>query len=188
MPRGDNGPRFVHEFELTPTPQQARLLGIRLDLARQMYNALLGEAWRRLKRCRRDRRWREARMLRTTGQTHDAQALYAAVKRTYGFSAYALTGMVKVYRTAHFHDHLDFKSCQAMAQRAQRTVDRLLFDSQAQHVTFLPKGERKAVDSISIHWRGHAIAWNSPAHKLIIPVRFDQKDTQGVEAYALAQM
>ena len=36
MPRGDNGPRFVHEFELAPTPQQARLLGIRLDLARQM--------------------------------------------------------------------------------------------------------------------------------------------------------
>jgi hypothetical protein len=49
MPRGDRDPRFIHEFELAPTPQQARLLGIRLDLARQMYNAFLGEAWGRVK-------------------------------------------------------------------------------------------------------------------------------------------
>jgi hypothetical protein len=41
MARGDQDPRFVHEFELGPTPQQARILGIRLDLARQMYNAFL---------------------------------------------------------------------------------------------------------------------------------------------------
>src|SRR5262245_59501236 len=188
MPRGDNGLRFVHQFELAPTPQQARLLAIRLDLARQMYNAFLGEAWRRLQRCRRDRRWREARTLRATGQKHNAHALYAAVKRDYGFSAYALTGMVKVYRTAHFRDHLDFKSCQAMAHRAQRTVARLLFDLQAQHVTFLPKGESRAVDSTSIHWRDHAIEWNSPASKLSIPVRFDQGDKQGLQAHALAQM
>ena len=52
MPRADTGPRFIHELELALTPQQARLLGIRLDLARQMYNAFLGEAWGRLKRCR----------------------------------------------------------------------------------------------------------------------------------------
>jgi hypothetical protein len=188
MPRGDNGPCFVHEFELAPTPQQARLLAIRLDLARQMYNAFLGEAWRRLQRCRRDRRWREARTLRTTGQKHDAQALYAAVKREHGFSEYALTGMVKVYRTAHFLDQLDFKSCQAMAQRAQRTVNRLLFDPQAKHVTFLPKGESRAVDSTSIHWRDHAIEWNSPTYKLIIPVCFDQVDKQGIQAHALALM
>jgi hypothetical protein len=36
--------RFVHEFSLDPTPAQARILRIRLDLARQLYNAFLGEA------------------------------------------------------------------------------------------------------------------------------------------------
>ena len=67
MPRGDNGPRFIHEFELAPTPQQARLLRIRLDLARQLYNAFLGAALARLQRCRRDPRWREAARLKRAG-------------------------------------------------------------------------------------------------------------------------
>jgi hypothetical protein len=55
-------------------------------------------------------------------------------------------------------------------------------------VHFVPHGEARAVDSTSIHWRGHAIEWNSLAHKLLIPVRFDQEDTKGVQAHALAQM
>ena len=36
--------RFIHEFEIALTPAQARVLRIRLDLARQLYNAFLGEA------------------------------------------------------------------------------------------------------------------------------------------------
>jgi hypothetical protein len=64
MPRRTTGPRFVAEFALAPSPRQARILAIRLDLARQMYNAFLGEAWGRWQRCRRDPRWREAGTLR----------------------------------------------------------------------------------------------------------------------------
>jgi hypothetical protein len=46
MARGDKDPRFVHEFELDPTPEKARILGICLDLGRQIYNAGRGEARR----------------------------------------------------------------------------------------------------------------------------------------------
>jgi hypothetical protein len=214
MPRDHKGSRFVHEFELDPTPQQARLLRIRLDLARQLYNAFLGEAWARLQRCRRDPRWREASRLKRAGQTREAKALYAAVEHEVllaervqhapEFSGtitmclkFPAAGIVTRFRQAHFAEHLDFKSCQAMATRAYQAVDRLRFARPTRRpdgtrkfprVHFVPYGEARAVDSVSIHWRGQAIAWNSPAHKMVIPVRFDQEDTHGLQAHVLTLM
>jgi hypothetical protein len=214
MPRGHQGLRFIHEFALAPTPQQARLLRIRLDLARQLYNAFLGEALARLQRCRRDPRWREASRLKRAGQAHDAKALYTAVTHDVVLQErlraepdftgtvntnlkYPPAGIVTRFRQAHFAEHLDFKTCQAMATRAYQAVDRRRFarptrrpdgTPQFPRVHFVPYGEARAVDSTSIHWRGHAIEWNSPSYQMIIPVRFDQADTQGLQAHALAQM
>src|SRR5262245_24398172 len=102
MLRSDNRPRFVHECELAPTPQQARILAIRFNLGRQFYNTMLGEALGRLKRCRRDPRWREAGQRKRTGQKREAKALYTACKREYGFSEFALTGLVKRHRVKQF--------------------------------------------------------------------------------------
>jgi hypothetical protein len=209
-----NGPRFIHEFELAPTPQQARLLRIRLDLARQLYNAFLGAALARLQRCRRDSRWREAARLKRAGHARDANALYTAViydvvlqerlRAEPNFTGTVNThlkhpaaGIMTRFRQAHFAEHLDFKTCQAMATRAYQAVDRLRFARptrrpdgtlQFPRVHFVPHGEARAVDSTSIRWRGHAIEWNSPSYTMIIPVRFDQADTKGIQAHVLALM
>jgi transposase len=209
-----SGPRFIHEFELAPTPQQARLLRIRLDLARQLYNLFLGEALARLQRCRRDPRWREASRLKRAGQAREAKALYAAVMHDVVLQErvraepdftgtvntnlkHPASGIMTRFRQAHFAEHLDFKTCQAMATRAYQAVNRLRFARPTRRpdgtrkfprVHFVPYGEARAVDSVSIHWRGQAIEWNSPAHPMLIPVRFDQEDTKGIQAHALAQM
>jgi putative transposase len=214
MTRGHKGPRFVHEFALDPTPQQARFLRIRLDLARQLYNAFLGEAWARLQRCRRDPRWREASKLKRAGQTREAKGLYAAVVHDVVLQERVRTepdftgtvntnlkhpasGIMTRFRQAHFAEHLDFKTCQAMATRAYQAVDRLRFARSTRRpdgtrkfprVHFVPHGEARAVDSVSIRWRGTAIAWNSRAYTMLIPVRFDQEDAKGIQAHALAQM
>lgn len=56
-------PQFTHEFALAPTPHQARVLAIRFQLARQMYNAMLGEAAERLNRCKSFHAWKQAQHL-----------------------------------------------------------------------------------------------------------------------------
>src|SRR5258707_1273989 len=154
-----SGPRFIHEFELAPTPQQARMLRIRFDLARQMYNAFLGAALARLQRCQRDPRWQEAKALAKAikqaekSTTSRAQlnadkermrALYTAVAHDVilqerlryepDFTGKINTnlklpasGIMTRFRQAHFAEHLDFKTCQAMATRAYQTVDRVRF-------------------------------------------------------------
>jgi hypothetical protein len=214
MAHGANDPRFVHEVELDPTPQQARTLGIRLDLARQMYNAFLGEAWGRWQRCRRDSRWREARALSKAGKKPEARALYTAVAHDVILAErvryepdfagkispnlkHPAAGIMTRFRQAHFAEHLDFKTCQAMATRAYQAVDRVRFARPTRRrdgtlkfprVRFVRYDEARAVDSTSIHWRGDAIEWNSPLHKLRIPVCFGPADTKGIQAHALAQM
>lgn len=229
MPRSE-GPRFIHEFELDPTPAQARELGIRLDLARQMYNAFLGQANRRMKRCKRDPRWKQAGQLskavahqvahlRKAGKKGEAKALcapanalYAAVKRDVIVAErlkhepeYTGTiipdlkhpdaGIMTRFRQAHFKEHLDFKSCQAMATRAYATVNKIVFARPTKRkdgtlkfprARFAKKGESKALDSISIHWRGDHLEWNNQLHTLKIPVRFDTEDRHGIQAHALA--
>jgi hypothetical protein len=129
--------RFIHEFELTPAPWQARILGIRLDLARQLYNAFLGEALARLKRCRRDPRWRETQGLKDDKQRR--RALYTAVAHDVVLQErlryepdfignispnlkHPASGIMTRFRQGHFAEHLDFKTCQAMATRATRPL------------------------------------------------------------------
>lgn len=232
MPRGDTGPRFIHEFELAPTPQQARILDIRLDLGRQIYNAFLGKATRRMQRCKRDPRWKQAGQLRKAVASQVAQlrkagkkaeaaalcapanALYATVKHEIilaerrkhepDYAGKILpdlkhpdAGIMTRIRQAHFHDHLDFKSCQAMATRAYATVNKIVFARPTRRrdgtlkfprARFAKKGESKALDSISIHWRGDHLEWNSQIHTLKIPVLCDGEDRHGIQAHALAAM
>jgi hypothetical protein len=149
--------RFVHEIELTPTPHQARILGIRLDLGRQTYNAMLGKARARLNRCKRLQAWKEAMArfkqaralakrkdevgaaaLRTEAKQLQAAAIQQVMQEErdrYAPDSKAKADRLKDpapaimtrLRQAHFRDHLDFKSVQGMATRAYQTVDQLRF-------------------------------------------------------------
>ncbi|NGX49932.1 MAG: hypothetical protein K940chlam5_01539, partial [Candidatus Anoxychlamydiales bacterium] len=40
---------FIHEFLLKTTPKQEKILNIILELARYLYNAVLGEGLKRIK-------------------------------------------------------------------------------------------------------------------------------------------
>jgi putative transposase len=219
--------RFIHEFELDPSPQQARILGIRLELGRQVYNAMLGKARARLNRCKSLHGWKAAmalfkearrlakhkdevgaKALRTEAKQLQATAVHQVLqeeRERYAPDSRAKANRLKDpapvimtrLRQAHVRDHLDFKSCQAMATRAYQAVDRVRFQRPTRRpdgtwkfprARFVRYGEARAVDSVSIHWRGDRIEWNSPLHKLQIPVLFDTQDPKGIQAHALAQM
>jgi putative transposase len=231
-------PRFIHEFELAPTPAQARILRIRLDLGRQMYNAMLGKARARLNRCKSIYAWKQAMALfkeaRKCAKRKDeagAKALRAEAKRLQDTvvhrvlreerSRYAPETLFRVnkdrhpalakdnnlkapaptimtrFRQEHFHQQLDYKSVQAMADRAYKTVNQIRFRRPTRRkdgslkfprVHFVPRGEARAIESTSIYWRGDRIEWNTPMHKLRIPALFDARDPKGIQAHALAQL
>ncbi len=52
---------FIHEIQLKTTPQNEAVLDVRMDAARQLYNACLGETLRRLDLMRESKDFRMAR-------------------------------------------------------------------------------------------------------------------------------
>jgi len=64
-------PSFIAEFPLATTRADERELSIRLDAARQIYNACLGESLRRLDLMRESKAWQAAQAM----PKHSAQAI-----------------------------------------------------------------------------------------------------------------
>src|SRR5215472_13865895 len=87
-------PTFLLELPLAITPGQAKRLCAHLEAARQLYNALLSEGQRRLRRMRADPAWQAARAIPRT-QKQERQLAFAALRRHYGFSEYALHDAAK---------------------------------------------------------------------------------------------
>jgi putative transposase len=78
-------PSFIAEFPLRTTPADERAL---LDAGRNIYNAALGEALRRLDLMRESRAWQAARKAPKGKARTDA---FHTLNRRFGFSAIALS-------------------------------------------------------------------------------------------------
>lgn len=77
-----------------------------LEAARCLYNALLGEANRRLHQMRKDPAWQEARAIPRIHKQERAQA-FAQLRRKYHFSEYALHGYAKDARCSWIATHIE---------------------------------------------------------------------------------
>ena len=62
MPRSST-PSFITEYELETTASDRRKLGVSLDCGRQVYNACLGEALRRMRKLRVDEQYQAAKKM-----------------------------------------------------------------------------------------------------------------------------
>src|ERR1700745_3313084 len=74
-------PTFLLELPLQVSSQQARHLRGHFEAARHLYNALLGEAVRRLRRMRADVRWQQARLIPRSDKPARKAAFAALRKR-----------------------------------------------------------------------------------------------------------
>src|ERR1051326_6248132 len=82
-------PTFLLELPLQVTRGQAKRLRAHLEAARQLYNALLSEGQRRLRRMRADPAWQAARAIARTQQL-ERQRAFGALRHQYGFSEYEI--------------------------------------------------------------------------------------------------
>src|SRR2546428_553783 len=82
-------PTFLLELPLVVNEGQARHIRGHLEAARALYNAVLSEGARRLRRMRGDPAWQAARAI-APSRKQERQAAFSALRQRYGFSEYAL--------------------------------------------------------------------------------------------------
>src|SRR6516225_3346352 len=117
-------PTFLLEVPLHVTASQAKRLRAHLEAARQLYNAVLSEGQRRLRRMRADPAWQTARAIPRTQKQERARA-FGALRRKSGFSDYALHDAVKGLNCTWIAAHLDAVLAQTLATRAYRALNRV---------------------------------------------------------------
>jgi len=172
---------FACEIPLTVSTAQEKALLARLEAARQIYNACLGEALRRLALLRQSKPYRVAICLPKGAPGRNV--LFATAKGKCGFKDAALQHYAGVLRRSWIGDHLDVHTTQKLATRAFRAVERILL-RKARKVRFKGPNQIDTVESKSnlsgIRWRENHVAWNG----LVLPVVIDRRDP--VIAHALS--
>ena len=100
------------------------MLLARLEAARQVYDACLGQARTRARLVRESKAFQQARTLPRDDPAR--KALFREARTEGGFSEYALHAYAQQFGLSWLGEHLDSLTIQALATRAYRAANRLL--------------------------------------------------------------
>jgi hypothetical protein len=137
-------PTFLLELSLQVDWSQEHHLRVHLEAARCLYNALLGEAMKRLRCMRHDQAWNKARTIPHTKKQERAQA-FSALRKKYHFSEYEMHEYAAQVRVSWIADHIDSLMAQTLATRAYQAANRVCV-GKAKRVRFRSKG--RGIDSV----------------------------------------
>jgi putative transposase len=171
---------FSAELPLVLVGGGERTLLVRLDCARQVYNAVLGESLKRLALLRQSKAYQATRRLRLLRDRGNA---FRTLEQTFKLREYDLCAYANRLCRTWLGQHLDAHSIQAIASRAWRAVrqyqlgkrGRPRFKGKGQIDTVQGKNNRQG-----IRWRDGKVVWNG----LCLAAHIDPSDL--VIAYALA--
>src|SRR5712691_3674078 len=141
-------PTFLLELPLSVDAGQAKRLRAHFEAGRCLYNALLGEAMKRLRAMRADPAWQEARALPQV-QKQERKEAFAQLRQAYGFSEYALHDFAKEANCSWIAEHVDSMLAQTLATRAYQAANRVCL-GEAKKVRFRSKG--RGLDSVENKW------------------------------------
>jgi putative transposase len=177
--RRQRTPSFVCEVPLRVGPAEERVLQARLEAARALYNACLGEARKRWRLVQQSRAYQQARTLpRHTPERTDA---FRAARAAYRFTDAALQAYAKDcrHRSVWIEEQLDAPVSQKLATRAYRAVLRVAL-GQAQRVRFKGKGQLDTVEGKSnetgLVWRTDQVVWRGLTLLAYLPHHRAQRD------------
>ncbi|HEY6542436.1 MAG TPA: transposase [Ktedonobacteraceae bacterium] len=137
-------PTFLLQLPLRVDAGQTKRLRAHFEAARCLYNALLGEAMKRLRAMQADPAWQEARAIPRAHKQERKEA-FSRLRQAHGFSEYALHEFVKTANCAWIADHIDSMMAQTLATRAYQAANRVCL-GQAKNVRFRSKG--RGLDSV----------------------------------------
>ncbi len=186
MPRAIT-PSFVQEFEVRASPRDLRVLRSRLEAGRQLYNAILGEALRRLFRMRRDPAFAAAKALPRGKSRSEA---FRALRVKHGFQEYDLHQHPSLAKDCWLRDHLDVHAAQKVATRAFRAAERWAFGA-SDRPRFKRYGELESLEGKSnaagIRFREERILWSGAFGKLDLPLVLDMANEVHAHAIGIAR-
>ena len=137
-------PTFLVELPLRVDWSQENCVRAHLEAARCLYNALLGEANKRLRHMRNDPAWAKAKSIPRSNKQERAHA-FSALRQTYHFSEYDLHEYAKSARCSWIAEHIDSTMAQTLATRAYQAVNRVCV-GKAKRVRFRSHG--RGIDSV----------------------------------------
>ena len=154
-------PSFVCELALVVSPAVEGVLLSRLEATRQMYNACLGEAMRRVKLIRQSKEYNKARSIQASNP--ERKILFKRVRERYEFSDYAIQSYGTRIRNSWISEHIDAHTGQKIATRAFKATEKVLF-GKARKVRFKGKNQFDSVEGKSnaagIRWKGDRVEWS----------------------------
>src|SRR5215472_9642067 len=166
-------PSFVCEVPLRVGPREERILLARLEAARQVYNACLGEARKRVQLVRESKAFQRARTL--ARDDPERTPLFRAARQQHAFSDYALQAYAQQFGHAWLSEHLDSHVLQKLATRAYGAANRLLL-GKAKRVWFKGRHQLDSVEgktnASGMRWCTDHLEWSG----LVVPARLDPKD------------
>ena len=128
------------------TPANEGVLRSRLEAARQMYNACLQEAMRRVNLIRQSKDFGKARALKPSNP--ERLVLFKRARERYDFSEYAIHSYCTSLRQSRIGNHIDSNTAQKLTTRAYKAVEKVLF-VQARKVRFKGKNQLDSVEGKS---------------------------------------
>ncbi len=133
----------------------------RLEAARQMYNAVLSEAMKRVKLIRQSKDFNKARSLKASNP--ERKVLFKRARERYDFSDYAIQAYGTRIRHSWIADHIDAHTGQKIATRAFNAAEKVLV-GKAKKVRFKSKNQFDSVEGKSnaagIRWKGDRVEWS----------------------------
>lgn len=183
--RRSKTPSFITEIPLRVTSGQEAKLLTRLEAARQVYNAVLGESRKRLVTMRRSPDYEAARKLPRGKERTEA---FGRVRAAFGFREFDLHTYARQFSHAWLGEHLDSLTLQTVASRAYRAVNEYALGKRGKP-RFKGKGQFDSVEgknnSSGILWRENRVKWSGleleaiisssdpvTAHGLSCPIKF----------------
>ncbi|HEU4329174.1 MAG TPA: transposase [Roseiflexaceae bacterium] len=178
-------PSFVCELPLVLSSSDERQLGIRLDCARQVYNAVLGECLRRLALLRQSKVFQTVRLLRGKERREGFRALDAQ----FGMSEYDPQAYAKQFGYSWIGWHLDANTVQAISKRAWNAVRQYQVGVRGRP-RFKGKGQFHSVEGTTnkqgIRWRDGRVLWGDDRHQGALSLRARIPKNDPVVAHALS--
>lgn len=161
MGRQSASPTFITEIPLKTTLREEVMLIKRLEAGRQLYNACLGEAMRRVKLIRQSKLHQTARKLPKDNKNRTN--LFKEVNQQYSYSEYALHSYAKYIRASWIGEHIDANTAQTIATRAFRASQKVLF-GRAKRVRFKGKNQLDSLEGKTnkqgIRWKDERLVWS----------------------------
>jgi hypothetical protein len=161
---------YILNLPLGTEVWQEDILSKRLEMARNIYNACLGELMKRYRRMKQDK---EYRYWIQQKQSKERTQAFKELHKKYGISEYAIHSYVKPMQH-HFKKNIDAFTSQKIATRSWLTFKKYMYNKDTKKVVFKRRGDMNSVEGKSntsgIRFKDNKLFWNGLEIAVIVKV------------------